>query len=252
MAKVEMDLAELKQLEQKIKDLETDKQDLIDKQQQVIIYHKYFDGKVKFGPKARQKEFEINSIIHTKTLKMYNSNFDVGSPRYEYSNRIVDEFISMQDLYDNGFIEIDLKENTSKTTKDYKNLSEVINEIKFEEKEAISEQFNMALERATLAEAKLIDINDEHDKEIIKVTKIWQDTLAKTSEKYEKKLEGLKKDLIALQQEYDDFKEDKKRLTLEQQLEQLQKDAKAQTDELKKMVDSLKNRSFWKRVFNLQ
>lgn len=41
MAKVEMDLAELKALEKQIDDLQKEKQYLLDTQQQVIIYHKF-------------------------------------------------------------------------------------------------------------------------------------------------------------------------------------------------------------------
>lgn len=46
MANVTMDMAELDQFREKIKQLEIEKQDLLDKQQQVLIVHKHYDDDI--------------------------------------------------------------------------------------------------------------------------------------------------------------------------------------------------------------
>ena len=68
MAKVEMDLAELKQLEAKIEDLENkvvlkekEKQEILDKQPMVTVLHKYFK------PSYNLKK-EVDSIIPSGAL----------------------------------------------------------------------------------------------------------------------------------------------------------------------------------------
>ena len=49
MANVSMDLEELKALENKIKKLESENDELISKQQQIVVSHKHFNSSIKIN-----------------------------------------------------------------------------------------------------------------------------------------------------------------------------------------------------------
>lgn len=231
MAKVEMDLQELKVLEKTIETLKEEKQDLIDRQQQVVIYHKYFNGKIK--PTQHSKDHSINITGY----KLCRSHHPYGSrTAQEYFN----DDVSVQYLFDQGVLEVDLTEDTSKTSKDYKNLSEVISEIRIEESDKVAKQLNEALDRATSAEHLNSTIEDKYKKEFLTLVEKHQDNIDKLTKTNKEKVAKIQEEYSKLKQEFEDFKEDRKRISLEEQI-----------GELTKQLEAAKvKKSFWERVLN--
>lgn len=238
MAKVEMDLAELKALEKSIENLEKEKQDLIDRQHQVIVYHKYFNGKIKFGEK---KLFDQNRV-NIQAIRWNN----YGNLSSEY---IIDNNISFQSLLDKGLIEIDISEISSKTSKDYINMSEAIDQIRKEEEEKLQLQINQLRERSYIAETALETSKEDSKKEILRIRKSYQEKEEELITNFNNKIDNLVKEKIELdklltlkynnlKQEFEDFKADKKRLSLEEQILELTEQLKAE-----------KTKGFWSKIF---
>jgi hypothetical protein len=245
MAKVNMDLAELKQLENKIEKLEKDKQDLIDKQHQVVIYHKYFTGRIKPIKIPKHNSIHLVDSINISGQKIYTS-YD-GKSNLAYFN----SEISLQQALDCGLVEIEINEDFSKHTKDYKNMSDVISDIKKEAEDNVKELLQKTLNRATTAEYKISIIEDQNKKEILKIndyydTKIKELILKNQSnieileKEYKKELLEKDQELINLRREFDNYKENKKQISLEEQLKSL-----------KLELSNYKNKSLLKRIFNI-
>lgn len=237
MAEVKMDLAELKQLEQKIENLEKEKQELIDRQHQVVVHHKYFNGKIKLAEKKifDQHKVDIQAI---KWSNNYSANY------------IIDNNVNFQSLLDKGLIEIDISEISSKTTKDYINMSEAIEQIRKEEKENVKSQLQELINRAYDAEVALETSKEDSKKEILRIKKIAKNSEEELINNFNSKIDSLfkeKEKLIKefnikykqLEQQFEDFKEDKKRLSLEEQI-----------IELKNQLEKEKSKTIWQRIFN--
>lgn len=242
MANVTMDLAELKALENKIENLEKEKQDLIDREQQVVIYHKYFNGKIK----TKNTSDKYGSFIVTGIESKYNySGYSIDPYKSSYRNFNC----SFQDLLDKGFIEIDVTELTEKTTKDYKNLSEVIKLIRNEEEIKIADKLQKAIDRANVVEVASETLVEDHVKEIIRIKKEASDRIEELKSeilaltlKFEENLTEVIKNkdkrINDLQQSFDDLKNDKKRISLEDQVK-----------ELTKKLKDMKNKTLVQRIF---
>jgi hypothetical protein len=249
MAKVEMDLAELKALEKSIENLEKEKQTLIDNQHQVIVYHKYFNGKLKLG----EKRLFDQSRVNIQAIKWNN---------YETQSQfIMENDVSFQGLLDKGLIEIDLSEISSKTSKDYVNMSEIIDQIRKEEEEKLQSQLKNLKERSLAAEVSLETSKEDSKKEILRIRKAYQEKEEELINTFNNKIDNLTKELTLkhdkliltkdillkeadlkyniLKEQFDDFKADKKRLSLEEQILELQELLKAE-----------KAKGFWSKLFN--
>ena len=241
-----MDLAELKQLEKKIEDLEKEKQVLIDNQQQVIVHHKYFDGKIKTGKGAKDKKVSITAI---RSIDSCYDQRGLYNPRsQEYFNKD----LNFTDLVNLNYIEFDVTLNESESSKEYKNLSEVISEIKKEEEEKVKFELSSLRERAVNAEVKFETSLEDSRKEVIRVRKACDDKVDTFQKDFNERLNKLQEDhkleiskkdeeLKLVREEYQLFRENKKRVSLEEQVSNLTKE-----------LNSFKNRGFWKRVFNLE
>lgn len=237
MAEVKMDLAELKQLEDKIKTLEKEKQDLIDTQKQVVFLHKYFEGRIKPGkPRA-------GVHIQSVNLSGLRSNF-CGTEYFAQD-------VNLDYALEQGLVEIELKENTSKMTKDYVNMSEVILEIQKEEEAKTEYAMRKALDRATKAEYEITEIEDKYKKKFLASCDSYNITIEKLENEKAKLIDEWKQELQTerekakekydkLQQEFSDFKEDKKRVSLEDQIKELQS----------KLLEATKPKSFINRLLN--
>lgn len=236
-----MDLAELKQLEQQLDNLKKLNQELIDNQHQVVIYHKYFRGIIKKGPtnKLQENRLEVSGLRFSNTWN--------GRTTSQY---IQQSDVTFDSLLDTGLIELDLIEDVSKTTKDYKNMSEVISEIRQEEEFKVKEVVQKALDRATQAEYNISVLEDRYKKKILESKEQYKNKIEKINKKFEteKKLieknhkEVLKnknEELNELKQQFEDFKQDKKRISLEQQVIDLQ--AK---------INQYQSRGLWSRISN--
>lgn len=244
MANVTMDLNELKALEDKIKGLEKEKQDLIDREQQVVIYHKYFNGKI--VPKNVERRNGSFRVIGIETT--YN---DLRSRHYSEPitscHRQFD--CSFQELLDRGYIEIDVTELTEKTTKDYKNLSEVIKLIRNEEELQVADKLQKAIDRANAVEVASETLIEDHAKEIIRIKKETSDRIEKLDteiaeliKKYDNIIIDINKakdvEIFNLKQELEDLKNDKKRISLEDQVK-----------ELTKKLKEMENKNLMQRIF---
>lgn len=244
-----MDLAELKALEKSIENLEKEKQDLIDKQHQVIVYHKYFNGKIKLGEK---KLFDQNRV-NIQAIRW--SNYGRISSEY-----IIDDNVSFQSLLDKGLIEIDISEISSKTSKDYINMSEVIDQVRKEETEKLQSRLQELIDRSYNAETALETSKEDSKKEILRTRKNYQDReeelinnfnnkIEKLTKESDLKIDNLIKEKIeldkmltsrynVLKEQFEDFKADKKRLSLEEQILELTEQLKAE-----------KAKGFWSKLF---
>lgn len=235
MAEVKMDLAELKQLESKIEVLEKEKQELLDNQHQVVVYHKYFTGKIKPG---KMKNGAVNSVA-ISGMQNYG--------RMDYFKHD----INLDYALEQGLIEIDIKEDTSKISKDYLNMSDVISTLREELKMEYDNSLLSAQNRATTAEYTSSVIEDKYKKEILSINDKNKSVINKLKDSYEilltEKAEEFKafknkskEEYSTLQKEFDDFKTNKEMVSLEDQILAL-----------KQEIVILKNRPFIKRLFNL-
>lgn len=220
---VKMDINELRALENQISKLTAEKEDLISKQKQVVIYHKYFNGKLKVVP-GQKADYSVN-IYGVRENRMMGRWDTMPSSRY--SDFCMD--IDIAEAIKKGWVEIDLSENSSKHTKDYVNMSEVIEDIHKEEFAKVREDLAIAQQRATEAEHLSVTVADKYEKEILKIREAHQDFNSQVSKEHEERILRLnkkyedfekqsKEEFDKLSQEFADFKEDKKRVSLEQQL----------------------------------
>lgn len=230
MAKVEMDLAELKQLEAKIEDLENkvvlkekEKQEILDKQPMVTVLHKYFNPTFKY----KDRDYSDKSTYVSVTRSRYTKD------GYKITTEEEDPYW-LRDYIDLTLVESD------KVDKDYKGLSEIISDIRAEEELRVKELLDEARNRATKAEYDYSEVKDEYEKKILKLNKEFDSNAEKIVDDYESKLKLRDDSYNKLKQEFDDFKEDKKRITLEQQIAEL-------TEKLK---EATKPKSFIQRLLN--
>lgn len=221
-----MDLAELKQLEAKIEDLENkvvlkekEKQEILDKQPMVTVLHKHFNPSYKL-----KRTVESITPIYNAT---YRNDFG------QYSARA----ITSEELF--LHMDITLSE-TDKVEKDYKGMSEVVSDIRTEEELKVKELLDKTLHRATKAEYESSVIKDEYEKKILKLNKRFDSETEKIVEDYDSRLKLGDEKYNKLKQEFDDFKQYKKRITLEQQIAEL-------TEKLK---EATKPKSFTQRLLN--
>lgn len=261
MAKVEMDLNELKALEAKIAGLETDKQALIDKQMMVVVLHKHYKGKIKvnngISPTAQSLGVRVTGvqIIERRQHPSSSRYHGYGDPyrserEFSRTTQQFDEELNLQDAINQGYVDVDITEDTTRTTRDYKNLSEVEEELRGVIGQEYEQRLAEARERATALEYELTAIDNKHVIRLRTLNESNQNELTKIAKEHAAEIKTLtdQKDteylhLLAekdkLQQDYDDLKDDKKRISLEQQLL-----------DLKGELHTLKTRSFWDRVFN--
>lgn len=226
MAKVEMPLEELRELENKIETLEKEKQVLLDNEQQVVIYHKYFNGKIK---KIEKGHMSFDIIDH-RAFRRESLTMDVST------------------LFDRGLIEIDFTEDSARTTKDYKNLSDVITDIRREEESKVKDNLYEVTQKMILARNETSHIAERYDLKILSIEENYVKKIIKFEKNRDEEIEKLLKKNEELQEEFDDFKEDKKRVSLEEQIEELQKSLKSAENSAK----ITNNRTFWQRVFDVK
>jgi len=267
MAEVKMDLNELKALEAKLATLEAEKADLIDKQKMVVVLHKYFTGTIKQGRNTSSgvRITGIRTVLDERrgaASRMYHER-SYGDPMRMpgYRDEMFDETFTITGAIKAGMIDVELKEDTSRLSRDYLNLSEVAAELKEIEEEKVKEQLQKAYDRATSAEYELAAIDDKHvkrlrtftegyqndivklkkdqDVEIEKLTENSETVLKITIQEWTDKHKILQDKFDTLEEDYELLKSDKKRESLENQIA-----------ELGQIIRDLKGRGFWERLFN--
>src|SRR4030043_82867 len=195
MAKVEMDLTELKQLKQQIKDLQLENKTIIENQQQVIIHHKYYDGKIRII----NKDNKVN-ITGIKT---------VWDSPYTSHNEYFSETLSIQQLYDKGIIDIDFTEKTSKITKDYKNFNEIILDIKKEEHDNIKEEVNKFILEISKLSSENNTIKTKYETSIYNLKSEHNSKIEKVLLDHKKEVEKLTNEISKLTNKIDSIKNNK-------------------------------------------
>jgi hypothetical protein len=232
MSTVTMEYSERVALDTQIETQKQEIQYLKDNAQQVMIYHKYFNGKIKPNSKRDGSYIEVTGVH--------------GG---DWNRRSFSESSTISNALNRGWIDIDLTEDSTRTTKDYKNLSEVQEEIRAEEYAKVQVILGEALDRATKSEYDSSKIEDRYKKIVAENSELNDIKLKELKETHineiaanEKQFNKLIGDEIAnfvtLKQEFDDFKADKKRLTLEQQIATLMAELKAERE-----------KSFFKKLF---
>lgn len=268
MANVTMDMAELDQIRERIKQLEFEKQDLLDKQQQVLIVHKHYDGKVTYGEGIKKRNLTINGMYLNEKHNL-NSGYSFIEDRYASNGyNYFNQSVSFDELVANDILKVDLTENTNKTSKEYKNLNEVISEIRKEEKEKLNKKLNEYSERATKAEVAIETLSEDNKKELLRIEKKYKDEIKNLKEKHKQivddfqevhekemvsleeahynEVETLKTELKTVIEEFETFKGNKKQATMEEQITNLTKEL----EKYKKEVEVNKNKKLIDRIFN--
>lgn len=242
-----MDLNELKALEKKIETLEGEKQALIDKQRMVVVLHKYFNGTIKPGKITTRGHIRINGIhgIISDTDIMF------GRPASRYSSPTpFERSMTIAQAIEEGFIDVELKEDASRVSKDYINLDD----IKVMLTETISQEFKDEVDRLTTKKNQLtIALEDASTDNNLQIERLKKDHLRKIESLNETKdllvasmqkafddsKNQLELEIAKLRQEYEDLKTDKKRISQEKEIEKLSA-----------QITALQNRGFWARLLN--
>ena len=225
MANVTMDLAELKQLEDTIKTLTTENEDLISKQAQVVVYHKFFKGKLRPNPASSNHGLTIHGI---RSTTRWDTN--MGYPQHT-ENHFIDE-VSISDLIRRDLITVDVTELTDRTTKDYLNLSEVQRNITEEVDLEYRDKIKALGLRAAKAEELSQSAKEDYHKKAVRLQKKIEDKLEASNDAHLEDAKNAEKIIDKLRQDYRDLKEDKERLSLEDTIKKL-------TDELEAMTVKL-------------
>lgn len=240
---VKMNISELRALESEIIELKAQKADLESRAQQVIVYHKYFNGKIQVVKSPRiYPSYTLTGIKERK----------YSSPMSPSSREYISMDVTLDEALEKGLVTLDTKEDVSRQTKDYVNMSEVVKDIHNEVYKQFSEDLEKANNRATEAEHLSLTIEDKYKKEIITAREAHFRVVDQMTADYQSKVVNLVKEQNTrnenyeaaykqLKQEFDDFKENKKRISLEKQLEE----ALETIAELSKK----KNKNFFTKLF---
>jgi len=265
MAEVKMDLNELKALETKLEQLEVEKQQLINDQKMIIVMHKYYNGKIVPG-KNPQGGVTITGVRLKRQEYNDRANQRGGSPSSwnpwrtnedpylsglgNYPTERFSDSLTIRGAIELGYIDVNLKEDSSRVSKEFINLDEAKDQLRAVLDEQYSNMLNLANQRASKAEYELVNVNDINVKKFIKLDEEHReqlDNLLKGNESVLKitiaewtdRCDILQKKYDELEQNYQDLKEDKERVSLEKQ-----------NNKLKDELYLLQHRGFWARLFN--
>ena len=244
---VKMDINELRTLENQITDLKAQKADLESRQQQVVIYHKYFNGKIQVVKSPQ------NSPLYTiNGIREHNSFNSIRRYGYQPEMEYISVDLHLSEALEKGWVTLDTKEDVSRQTKDYMNMSEVVKDIRNEVHEQFAKDLEKARDRAVEAESLSLTIEDKYKKELITIREAHSSVVNQMTADYQKKVVEIIKEhetmtnqnaenYKQLEQSYNDLKEDKKRISLEKQLEEALKTVAELTEK--------NNRSIFRKLF---
>jgi hypothetical protein len=242
MAEVTMPMEELDALRDKIKNLEADKADLISKQKEVIVHHKYYTGRIR-STGRESRGLRVVDVCAQREVR----NTGIGMPpRLERSYEQMD----MGELLDRGLIEIDFYQDGERTTKDFSGVPEVLKEAKDYVRKDMGDQLDEALDRARKAEVEVKKVQDRWQLKIEKLNSDNIDSLMsirnnndkkvkKLTDSHEKSIKALNDEIKDLGDTIEELKTGKKKETLEKKIKELQA----------KIAD-FESRGFWRRVIN--
>jgi len=256
MAKVAMDLNELKALETKIDNLERDNQNLIDNQKMVVVLHKYFTGVAKPGV-TKDGSLRITGIRRSRE---YGGGRDWGGMRgvdymgkmisHDYREESFDNEVSISDAISRGWVDVILTEDDTRHSREYINLNEVKEELRVLTGAEYDQKIEELRDRANKAEYELSAIDDKHLKRLRSLTESYQNDVVKIhkehdaemkalTEKSEKDYDDIVTEYNELREDYNDLKEDKQRVSLQENYNKLSEE-----------IYKLRTRSFWQRIIN--
>lgn len=266
MAEVKMDLAELKAMEDNIKELNNTINDLKSKQKQVLFLHKHFKAEIRVKG-GKGGEIQIQAIrsryVSDRNPSYMITDKTMGMSGF-YENFNIDT--TLEQAVKNGYIEI-IAIPDSNTSEEYVNMSEVVDRINVKQKEVVETELKLALNRATEAEHKLTIIDDKYRKQMLTFSDEnrvkFDESLKIAKTQFDGIIKSLETDIETIKEEYDSFKlkqkelgkksaikydelllkyndlkEDKVRLSLEQQISQLRVE-----------LEEERNKSIFKKLF---
>lgn len=281
MAKVEMDLAELKKIEaqveeakqetlkvrkelqDKIDGLQKEKETLIKNQKRVMLTRTNYQMKYTIPANRVQTERALQIALNW-TYKYYNMN----EFNYGFNDKFVKNVLEYMDNNNGYGIEYyETKDVVNGKTEDkyeFINLDEAINTaLKQEDSDYMKELKEIKKENMTLKKTLTdYDLNKEEEIKIIterenkRYTKLQKDSAKKynemiedTSKKYKELEEESAKKYKALEEEFAKYKDDEAKMNLQDKLEKYQK----QNEELKKKLEEinkkLKSKSLFGKIF---
>jgi hypothetical protein len=247
MAEVTMPMEELDALRDKIKNLEADKADLISKQKEVIVHHKYYTGRIRSTGKE-SRGLRVVDVCVQREVRDRNAGIGIDwrPSRLERSYEQMD----MGELLDRGLIEIDFYQDGERTTKDFSGVPEVLKEAKDYVRKDMGDQLDEAMDRARKAEVEVKKVQDRWQLKIEKLNSDNADSLTsirnnndkkvkKLTDSHEKSIKALNDEIKDLGDTIEELKTGKKKETLEKKIKELQA----------KIAD-FESRGFWRRVIN--
>lgn len=231
-----MDITELDALRNEIQQLKKDKEEILSKQHQVHVLHKYFKATASINYK----------LFENMRVSLYGVRLDTHGLRTSpYS-----EDLNLSDLIRKGGITIDTHLDTTKDSNEYVNLSEVVEKIQKEVREEVKSEMESLRQRAITAEGNISTAVEESQIELARTKKELEisykksiDSIQEASDKdlliANEEIKKLQEEKAKLQEEYEELKTDKKKISLETQLSNLITE-----------LELMKSRTFWQRVFN--
>jgi len=184
MAEVKFDLAELRENDAKIAGLEKTIAELTEQQRSIVIHHKFFEGKLKLARRVPWEDISkyVNPLEHNVSFRDESITFDV------------------QTMIDRGILRWDIKEVSTKSTKDFINLDDTVRMVKEEYREQYRDENAAYLKQAMEAE-----------REIGRVREVWRkdyDTAKadciKEIEKKDKQIKLLKEQIEGWKTNFDE------------------------------------------------
>lgn len=281
MAKVEMDLAELKEIENKVekvkKQAEQDKKELQDKidglqkeketliqnQKRVMLTRTNYQMKYTIPANRVQTEIALQAALNW-TCKYYHMN----EFNYGFNDKFIKNVLEYMDNNNGYGIEYyETKDVVNGKTEDkyeFINLDEAINTaLKQEDSDYMKELKEVKKENMTLKKTLTdYDLNKEEEIKIIterenkRYTQLQKDSAKKynemiedTSKKYKELEEESAKKYKALEEEFAKYKDDEAKMNLQDKLEKYQKQNEELKKKLEEMNKKLKSKSLFGKIF---
>ena len=281
MAKVEMDLQELKAIENKVKEvqeqaqvekkelqdkidgLQKEKETLIQNQKRVMLTRTNYQIKYTIPANRVQTQIALQTALNW-TCKYYHMN----EFNYGFNDKLVKNVLEYMDNNNGYGIEYyETKDVVNGKTEDkyeFINLDEAINTALKQEdsdymkefKEVKKENLKLKKDLTECTINKEEEIKEAIDKEAKKFNKIkeeanerYMQTLNACDEKYKKLEEESSKKYKALEEEFAKYKDDEKKMSMKDKLEKYQKENEELKKKIEEMDKKLKDKSLWNKIF---
>jgi hypothetical protein len=243
------------------------------KSKQVLVLHKYFKPTIKLKSDREGKIIITGYRLGNNSPHNYDSRLISNMYFDQYGRQTFDEEIVLKDAVARGWIELNAEEDITKVSTEYINLNEVIDTIEKQEASKLQTRLEALKEALTVSEVKYETAVEDYKKENLRITKKWKEAyediqlklkatsdkvLKETIEQHEANVKTISEEyetkladsLIEIQtinanydnllEKYDDYKSNRKRVSLEQQIEDLK--AELAKEKAKSFIGKLFNK----------